>query len=295
MGGSSQVEACLSVAIAVVLSILDPTMMDAMQPKTPEAVLAGLTQHEAAVGARKMMLWEFKHAKEALKTGVYVTLYNDYRKHECTRLGKLSRCFCNHLYGKHPCEEEGCKCENYKYMFRRPEEIGQYFLTRRKGFDVTEWRPLCKCKHPHAVHDPVRTKCKECGCTKFIGNFACLSCDGKWEEHVTLYEDEDIRKELGKSSGEAFYPLADVPEIQLEFLKQLEEEAVKKASEANSPAKADPETGVAKLETDLSLVSLGAEGDVTTYQEKKNLSLPAREKPERSVRLMREQGILRKY
>ena len=62
------------------------------------------------------------------------------------RLGKLSRCFCNHLYGKHklkvlkngrfgknPCEEEGCKCENYRYMFRRPEEIGQYFLTRRKG------------------------------------------------------------------------------------------------------------------------------------------------------------------
>ena len=62
------------------------------------------------------------------------------------RLGKLSRCFCNHLYAKHklkilkngrfgknPCEEEGCGCENYVYMFRRPEEIGQYFLTRRKG------------------------------------------------------------------------------------------------------------------------------------------------------------------
>ena len=114
---------------------------------------------------------------------------------------------------------------------------------------------------------------------RFIGNFACLSCDGKWEEHLTLYEDEDIRKELGKPSGEAFYPLADVPEIQSEFLKQLEEEAVKKASE--------PETEVAKLETDLSLASLGAERAVTT--------LPARDKPERSVRLMKEQGMLRKY
>jgi hypothetical protein len=39
----------------------------------------------------------------------------------------------NGRFGKNPCEEEGCKCENYKYMFRRPEEIGQYFLTRRKG------------------------------------------------------------------------------------------------------------------------------------------------------------------
>jgi len=282
-------------------------MMDAMQPKTPDAVLAALNQHGAAVGAKKMMLWEFKHAREALKTGVYVTLYNDDRKHECARLGKLSRCFCNHLYGKHklkvmkngrfgknPCEENGCKCVNYKYMFRRPEEIGQYFLTRRKGFDVTEWRPLCSCKHPHAVHDPVRTRCKECGCGKFLSNFACLSCDGKWEEHLTLYEDEELRKELGKPVGEAFYPLADVPEIQKEFLRQLDEEATKNASEATN------ETGseIAKLETDMNQVCLGAESTenaVTSYEEKKKLTLPAREKPERSVRLMKEQGMLRKY
>jgi len=119
--------------------------MDAMQPKTPDAVLAALSQHGASIGAKKMMKWEFKHAKDALKSGIYVTLYNDYRKYECTRIGKLSRCFCNHLYAKHklkilkngrfgknPCEEEGCRCANYVYMFRRPEEIGQYFLTRRK-------------------------------------------------------------------------------------------------------------------------------------------------------------------
>jgi len=283
-------------------------MMDAMQPKTPDAVLAGLTQHGAAVGAKKMMLWEFKHAKDAIKTGVYVTLYNDYRKHECARLGKLSRCFCNHLYGKHklkvlkngrfgknPCEEEECKCENYRYMFRRPEEIGQYFLTRRKGFDVTEWRPLCKCKHPHAVHDPVRTKCKECGCTKFISNFACLSCDGKWEEHVTLYEDEEIRKELGKTVGEDFYPLADVPDIQKEFLRKLEEEAAKKsAAEASDQSPTKTVSEVAKLEADMSVVSLIGDGTVSSYGEKK-LTLPARDKPERSVRLMKEQGMLRKY
>ena len=54
---------------------------------------------------------------------------------------------------------------------------------------------------------------------RFIGNFACLSCDGKWDEHVVLYEDEELRKELGKPVGEAFYPLSDVPEIQQQFLK----------------------------------------------------------------------------
>ena len=63
--------------------------------------------------------------------------------------------------------------------------------------------------------------------SRFIGNFACLSCDGKWDEHLVLYEDEELRKELGKPVGDAFYPLSDVPEIQQEFLKQLEQEEEK--------------------------------------------------------------------
>ena len=121
-------------------------MFNAIQPKTPDAVLAGLQQHGASVGAKKLMQWEFRHAREALKSGVYVSLWNDERKYECTRLGKLSRCFCNCLYGKHklkilkngrfgknPCTEEGCKCANFLFMWRRPEEIGQNFLVRRKG------------------------------------------------------------------------------------------------------------------------------------------------------------------
>ena len=50
-------------------------------------------------------------------------------------------------------------------------------------------------------------------------------CDGKWEAHETLYEDEESRRELGKAVGPKFYPLADNPEIQEVFLQQLEEEA----------------------------------------------------------------------
>ena len=105
-----------------------------------------------------------------------------------------------------------------------------------------------------------------------------------------------MRKELGKPVGEAFYPLSDVPEIQQEFLRQLEEEAAKKASEADGQHAT--QTGIEKIETDLNQVALGAEdtaGAVTTFEEKKKLTLPAREKPEKSVRLMKEQGMLRKY
>lgn len=134
-----------------------------------------------------------------------------------------------------------------------------------------------------------RTKCKECACAKFVSNFACLSCDGKWEEHVTLYEDEELRRELGKAVGEAHYPLADCPEIQAEYIRQLEEEKVENSSNNE----------VAVIETGLSQVSLGNEesGDniVATREQRMAKTLPAREQPERSVRLMKEKGMLRKY
>ena len=110
---------------------------------------------------------------------------------------------------------------------------------------------------------------------------------------MVVYEDEGLRKEFGKPVGEAFYPLADVPEIQQEFLRQLDEEAAKKAAEANCPTENGAE--IAKIETDMNQVSLGAERAVTSFEEKKKLTLPAREKPEKSVRLMKEQGMLRKY
>ena len=99
-----------------------------------------------------------------------------------------------------------------------------------------------------------------------------------------------MRKELEKPVGEAFYPLSDVPEIQQEFLRQLEEEAAKKATE--SDGQNATQTGIEKIEKDLNQVALGA---VTTFEEKKKLTLPAKEKPEKSVRLMKEQGMLRKY
>lgn len=282
-------------------------MFNAIQPKTPGAVMTGLQQHGASVGARKLMQMEFRHARDAIMSGVYVTLYNEYRNYECTRIGKLSRCFCNHLYsqhklkilkngrfGKNPCEMEGCKCENFRFMYKRPEEIGQNFLVRRKGFDVTQWRPLCKCKHPHAVHDPIRTKCKECGCGKFISNFACLSCDGKWEEHVTTYEDEELRKELGKLVGNDFYPLSDVPEIQAEFIRQLEEEKQKQSEDKKSENSSQE---ISTLTTAMNQVAIndGNGTTIATLEQRQANTLPAREKPERSVRLMKEKGMLRKY
>ena len=125
-----------------------------------------------------------------------------------------------------------------------------------------------------------------------MSNFACLSCDGKWEEHVTLYEDEELRKELDKLVGDQFYPLSDVPEIQAEFIRQLDEE--KTAKEADKTANTGTE--VATLETNMNQVSLSEGGTtVATLEQRQHNTLPTREKPERSVRLMKEKGMLRKY
>ena len=43
------------------------------------------------MGAKKMIRWEFRHARDALLTGDYVTLYNEVKNAECARVGKMSR------------------------------------------------------------------------------------------------------------------------------------------------------------------------------------------------------------
>ena len=130
---------------------------------------------------------------------------------------------------------------------------------------------------------------------------ACLVCDGKWEEHSTLYEDEELRREQGKAVGTHFYPLADNPDIQAEFLRQLEEEA-EAAAVAAEAATAAVAASAADIEEGVRTVSLHGSSDVrglaltpTTMEEKQKLTLPKRDQPEKSVRLMQEQGMLRKY
>jgi hypothetical protein len=46
-----------------------------------------------------------------------------------------------------------------------------------------------------------------------VSDFACISCDAKFEDHETLYETERERKIAGKPIREEFIPLASNPEI----------------------------------------------------------------------------------
>jgi hypothetical protein len=136
-----------------------------------------------------MVGWEFKHASEAIEKGVYVTWVSDKMKQgedQCFRIGSESRCFCGHLFAAHANELlkskvksacTTCKCSEFKFIPRRPEELGLWHLPRRKGFDLNTWRPSCVCQHPHTDHSVSRPhKCK-CGCFNFQSDFCCLSCD----------------------------------------------------------------------------------------------------------------------
>ena len=54
-----------------------------------------------AVGANKMLTWEFKHAQEAEASGKYITWVSDKSTSDCFRIGSESNCFCGHLFASH--------------------------------------------------------------------------------------------------------------------------------------------------------------------------------------------------
>lgn len=100
-----------------------------------------------------MMDWEFTHANEAIDSGFYVTYYNENKKSECSRVGSSSLCFCGHFYRDHKQDafkkkrDTGCLnclCKSFAFIPQRPEEIGEWWLPRRKEFNIKTWRAKCK-------------------------------------------------------------------------------------------------------------------------------------------------------
>mmetsp|Transcript_14008 Transcript_14008/g.21795 ORF Transcript_14008/g.21795 Transcript_14008/m.21795 type:complete len:201 (-) Transcript_14008:103-705(-) len=112
-----------------------------------------------------------------------------------------------------PCSS--CPCARFQYVPFRPEEVGEWWLPRRKGFQVKQWRAKCKCKHGSDCHAPNAShRCTSCGCSQFISDFLCVVCDRKWEEHETVTETAKERQVKNLPIGQAFLPLAEQPSIQ---------------------------------------------------------------------------------
>lgn len=157
-----------------------------------------LAQYGPAPGARVMMDREMEAAQEALISGIYVTWRSNKTKEDCTRIGSKSLCFCGHSFSGHkinlkknqyPCSQAGCRCSRFEYIITRPEEVGEWWLPRRKDFQVHLYQATCKCKHSHIQHKPSFSRqCMACPCSGFRSNFLCVVCDAHWEEHETTWQ-----------------------------------------------------------------------------------------------------------
>ncbi|CAH8580323.1 unnamed protein product [Heterobilharzia americana] len=164
---------------------------------------------------------EVEAVKEAIETGTYVAyrpVEKPWDQQDCQRVCSTSRCFCGHLLNQHEkftgkqtflkCEQTGCICKGFKFIPNRPEEVGEFWLIKRRDFDRNTYRVKCKCKHTHEEHiaDPVpyRCKAKGCSCSGFTSAFLCSACDKRWNEHQTVFETEMERKVEGRPVGKLF-------------------------------------------------------------------------------------------
>eukprot|EP01066_Platyproteum_vivax_P012667 Platyproteum_vivax@DN5755_c0_g1_i2.p1 len=142
---------------------------------------------------------------------------------DCFRLGAGAKCFCGHKFEQHvfhgkrdllpKCNE--CKCKGYRFVPQRPEEVGEWWLPRRKEFNIHTYRAKCKCKHTHEEHEcNPPFYCKKCGCGAFNSAFLCIGCDKHWEDHETIFETGQERKQAGRPIGVDFIPFSELPDFQ---------------------------------------------------------------------------------
>jgi hypothetical protein len=89
----------------------------------------------------------------------------------------------------------------------------------------------------HTEHEPKGSKrCKKCGnCWSFQADFACVSCDGKYEDHENLYEFEEERIQEKKKIGQDFVPFAENPELQKLVIEEIEKEKVSEFMRITKP------------------------------------------------------------
>ena len=123
-----------------------------IQANNEATILECVKMFGPAPGAKKMLTWEFIHARQAAESGVYLTWRSTLNGQDCFRIGSFSKCFCGDLFKNHEKKVSGkkqitkckdCKCKEFKFIPRRPEELGQWWMPRRKGFDINKFRAKC--------------------------------------------------------------------------------------------------------------------------------------------------------
>ena len=194
--------------------------------KKAELLSVAKAMHREDFGLRVQTLFECETtaALSAVESGVYIGWRCPEYTWDCIRLGEDSRCFCNHKLSEHmpfigktplPCNSVKCTCKSFAFIPERPEDIGEWWLQKRPGFDIALWRAKCKCKHTHDKHDPRSRRCrvKSCVCFTFESGFLCAACDKHWEDHETFFDYTNSRLEKGLPAGQSYVPFNEIPEM----------------------------------------------------------------------------------
>ncbi|XP_049752651.1 protein FAM221B [Elephas maximus indicus] len=190
------------------------TVRPVVPAKQAELVEVPKAKHREQFGAQvnHLFQWEKHAALSAIQTGLYIGWRCPHYLWDCFRIGDESKCFCGHLLKEHqiisdisvPCGVGQCRCLMFCFIPSRPEEVGEFWLTRRATFDPKAWRAQCRCKHSHEDHTATGSHpCRHygCCCSCFESNFLCAACDRRWEEHETFFETKETRRRGGRPHG----------------------------------------------------------------------------------------------
>jgi len=214
-------------------------------PTTIEHVASANRKYGAAPNAMKTLAAAKAAAEESVSTGLYVTWLPHPSSTlgpsaaaeiksgtgQCCRVGSFSICKCGHSLKQHKQTQNpkssGCikppsclvcrSCSGFNYSPFFPEECGQWWLARRKDFNVEEWRERVR-KSPN--------------------EYSCVGCEVLVSDHETIFESRRSRADRGAVVDADYFPLHDMPDI----LSDLRNDSQKRVPRVRNPSRALPAT-----------------------------------------------------
>lgn len=209
-----------------------------LQPKDVESIAGAIVKHGITPSAQQTLMAETFAAEESQVTGLYVSwmphpdvnlgpsaadeIKN--RTGQCCRVSSKSICMCGHPLSGHdrvvgsktgayvrPPKCTQCKkCTGYNYAPVLPEECGQWWLSRRKDFNVVEWRKV-SCPSRHTWLTGTDTDINNFNLQRVRTNpheYACIGCEASVADHETVFESRAGRLLRGAAVDADYVPLS---------------------------------------------------------------------------------------
>ncbi|XP_053152656.1 protein FAM221B isoform X6 [Hemicordylus capensis] len=187
--------------VAAKKGALNYTVRPVVPAEKAELLSVAKAMHRENFGknVKELFHLEKEAALRSIETGLYIGWRCPEYLWDCFRVGDESKCFCGHLLKQHqvyverratvPCTLPGCRCPGFTFIPSHPEEVGEFWLRRRTGFDPAGWRAKCRCKHTHEEHAPAGAR----------------SCGARGEAYLPFAEMPDLRNAVltGRSEDDS--------------------------------------------------------------------------------------------